>query len=151
MTQIMFETFNVPQYYVAIQSVLSLYASGRTIGIVLDSGKTCTYTVPIYEGFALPHAVIRQDYGGKNITEYLNKLLTIRGCSFTTTAEKDIVNHMKEQLTYIALDYKNELIECKNENVCAHNEREYYLPDERSIIINEERFKCMDALFDPVN
>ncbi|KAJ7022677.1 hypothetical protein C8F04DRAFT_1310439, partial [Mycena alexandri] len=38
MTQIMFETFNVPAFYISIQAVLSLYASGRTTGIVLDSG-----------------------------------------------------------------------------------------------------------------
>jgi len=57
MTEIMFETFNVPSLYVACQAVLSLYSTGRTTGLVLDSGEGVTSTVPIYEGYALPHAI----------------------------------------------------------------------------------------------
>ncbi|GER38772.1 actin [Striga asiatica] len=63
-TQIMFETFNVPSMYVAIQPVLSLYASGRKTGIVLDSGFQKSHAVPIYEGYALPHAVLRLGLAG---------------------------------------------------------------------------------------
>lgn len=65
MTEIMFETFNVPSMYLAIQSVLALYSTGRTTGVVLDSGDGLTSSVPIYEGYAMPLAIQRNDFAGQ--------------------------------------------------------------------------------------
>jgi actin-related protein len=61
----MFETFNVPSMYLAIQSVLALYATSRTTGCVLDCGDGLTSAVPIYEGYALPLSIERNDFGGR--------------------------------------------------------------------------------------
>jgi len=144
MTQIMFETFNVPAMYVAIQAVLSLYSAGRTTGIVVDSGDGVTHTAPIYEGFSIPHAVSKVAIAGRDLTTFLAKLLLERSYKFTSSAELEIVRDIKEKLCFVALDYEEAL---KKSYSSSEFEKNYEMPDGKIITIGNERFVAPELFF----
>ena len=122
----MFDTFGVNGLYVAIQAVLSLYSAGKFTGIVCDSGDGVTHLVPIFDGYALPHSILRVNLAGRDLTDYLMKILSERGLHLTTSAEKEIVKDIKEKLSYVALDFEEELAGAKNGTV---KEVQYEMPD----------------------
>lgn len=146
MTTIMFETFNTPGIYISIQAVLSLYSAGKTTGIVMDAGDGVTHFVPIYEGYSFPHAIMRINLAGRDLTEYLLKILSERGHHLTTSAEQEIVKDIKEKLTYVAFDYEAELKEAEKSN---SKDAQYEMPDGQMITIGSERFRCPEVLFKP--
>ncbi|KAI6649634.1 actin [Oopsacas minuta] len=135
--EIMFETFNIPSLYIAKQPVLSLYASGRTTGIVYDSGYNASHTVPIFEGNTLTHAINTADISGRDVTEHLIQLLTKRGILLGGHNTCDI----KEKACYVALDYKLELKGVTNTN--------YELPDGEIVTLGNEIFTSPEILFNP--
>ena len=146
MTQCMFENFQVPALYINIQAVLSLYASGRTTGVVMDSGDGVTHTVPIFEGYAMPHAMLRLNLAGKDLTHYLQRILCQRGYSFISSAEKEIVRELKEKSCYIAQDFESEYEKSQKTDECIE---QHELPDGSIMTINDERFRAPEVLFRP--
>ena len=144
--QIMFETFNTPAMYVAIQAVLALYASGRTTGIVLDSGDGVSHTVPIYEGYALPHAIQKTYLGGQDITAFMRKLLNDTIHFTTLPMDTKVACDIKEKLCYVAQDYEREC-ELSAQSSCL--EKTYTLPDGNEITVGNECFQVPEVMFKP--
>jgi actin-related protein len=147
MTSIMFETFQAKNVYVALQAVMSLYAAGRTTGLVCDSGDDFSHTTPVFEGYSIPHAVEKTEIAGRILTEYMQRLLLKNGESLTSSAELEIVRDIKEKLCYVAENYE---AQHKAAQTSSDEDKAYVMPDKRVITIPATvRMTCPELLFKP--
>ncbi|XP_007947518.1 actin-like [Orycteropus afer afer] len=142
-SEIMFETFNVPALYLANQGVLSLYASGRTTGTTIESGEGMTYFVPITDGCPLHQSTMQLDVAGQDLTLHFLQLLTNSGHQFVSSADQECARDVKEKSCYVALDFEKELAKAESPAF----KRTYQLPDGQELDIGKERFVCPEALF----
>lgn len=145
MVEIMFECFSVPFTYVAMQAVLALYAAGRSTGVVFDSGDGVSHSVPVFEGYCLPHAVQRFPLAGRDVTMNLIKLLQEQGVCMRTTAEMEIAREMKEKCCFVPLNYEAEL----SQGGSSCKEMHYTMPDGKIVTLCTERFRAPEILFKP--
>lgn len=168
MCQTLFETFNVPCLYVAVQAVLSVYALGRTTGVVVDSGDGVTHVVPVYQGFSLPTTIKRMDVAGRDVTE--NLALNMRlmlGVNLSTSSELDLVRSIKEKCCYVSnnpardeklysgMSYTNYLSQAASTAGTENYEGKelftsYKLPDGHDLQLGVERFRAPEILFNPL-
>ncbi|XP_071948528.1 alpha-centractin [Antedon mediterranea] len=140
--EVFFETFNVPALFISMQAVLSLYATGRTTGVVLDTGDGVTHAVPIYEGFAMPHSIMRVDIAGRDVTRYLQLLLRKEGMNFRTSAELEIVKTIKERACYLSSN-------AIKEETSETEKTVYTLPDGSTVEVGAAKFRAPELLFRP--
>jgi actin len=145
MIEVFFENYQVPSFYVSIQAMLGLYSTGRTSGLVYDSGDGVTHMVPIFEGFSIKHAVKRLDLAGRDLTDFLMDILRESGVTMEGSAEYDITSNMKEKC-YVALDYQAELAAFEKDK---SKEIDYELPDGSKIVLGTQQFQCPELLFNP--
>ena len=150
MCEVMFETFKTPMFSVSLGGVLGIYALGRVSSMILDVGHEVSHVLPIYESFTFKSAINKLNFGGKDLTDYLQCMLNKKHGenSFTSDSDKEIVREIKEKLCYTATDFDKE-IERSNSNESSAIERKYKLPDGRYITVGSERFLCPEGLFQP--
>ncbi|XP_032992761.1 actin-like protein 9 [Lacerta agilis] len=143
LVEVVFESLNSPGMYVAYQSVLSVYAHGKISGLVVDTGHATSHTVPVHQGYNLPHATERMDIAGANMTSFLMDLLRNMGHYFDERMW-DVIDDMKQKCCYVAFDFETEWNRPKRDYVA-----DYQLPDGQIISLGKERFQCTEMLFSP--
>ena len=157
LAEVFFESFRVPALFLAPPAVLSLYASGRTTGVVLDVGEGVTHCIPVYEGYALPHSIVRSDVAGMDVTARLQLLLRKSGIAFSTTAESDFCSVMKEEVCYVSnvpsgyndVDYFIDERATAGAGGDAPSRAQYQLPDGQVVDLSHERHRSSEVLFQP--
>lgn len=122
----MFEEYGFSQVNVSIQAMLTLYAQGLFTGVVVDTGDGVSHVVPVYEGFVPENLIARLNVAGRHITNYLIKLLLLRGYAFNRTADFETVRQIKEKFCYVAYDIDQERRLAQETTVL---EESYTLPD----------------------
>jgi centractin len=154
----LFENLSAPAIFFGSQPILSLFSTSNTNGIILESGEGVTQSCVVYEGYSIPNSFIRNNYGGRDVTEYFKILLKRQGYNFNTSSEFEIVRKMKEEICFTAINSTSnnplsnmsnniEISNNKNKNEISGNT--YNLPDGNSIKIGEEKSLAPEILFNP--
>ena len=142
---VLFDTLGVPALFFGSQPILSLYATSFRSGIILETGDGITQCCAVYEGFSIPQSFIRYDFGGKNVTEFLQTQLRRSGYNFNTTSEFEIVKKIKETMCYALLSN----VGGDDKKIGETGQTQYNLPDGNIVLLKDEKVLGPEILFNP--
>lgn len=146
MVEIMFEKYGFAGVNVSVQAILALNSRGLQSGFVVDSGDGVTHLVPVTEGYLEPALVQRVNLAGRHVTEQLMKLLVGQGHPLNSTTDFETVREVKQKLCYVAYDPEAEKKLARETTLV---DRQYVLPDSRTMRVGAERFMAPEILFNP--
>uniref|UniRef100_A0A3P9AFN4 Actin-related protein 3 n=1 Tax=Esox lucius TaxID=8010 RepID=A0A3P9AFN4_ESOLU len=114
--EIMFESFNIPGLYIAVQAVLALAASWtsrlvgeRTLtGTVIDSGDGVTHVIPVAEGYVIGSCIKHIPIAGRDITYFTQQLLREREGGTPPEQSLETAKAIKERYSYVCPDLVKE-------------------------------------------
>ncbi|XP_057811079.1 actin-related protein 3-like isoform X1 [Salvia miltiorrhiza] len=111
--EIMFETFNVPGLYIAVQPVLALAAGYTTskcemTGVVVDVGDGATHVVPVADGYVIGSSIKSIPISGKDVTRFIQQLMRERGEHVPPEDSFDVARRVKEMYCYTCSDIVKE-------------------------------------------
>lgn len=129
---------------------LSLYATDRTKGLVINCGEGVTQIVPVEEGCVVRNAVTTLPLAGCDLSEYMQRMLVERCYDDQfgngSQTECKIAGDMKDNYSYVALDFEEEIAKAATKSSL---EKSYEMQDGQIITISNDCFRYMEALFKP--
>ena len=143
MTELLFEKFETPAYFVGTDAVLSVYSAGRTSSMFLDCGYGLTSAMLVHEGFIYPTTLQMLSVGGQDLSTYLCELLRDKGALDAAPSAITVANDIKERHARVAVDYAQASFQERGKTGA------YVLPDGTAIPLQSEPLRCAEALFQP--
>ncbi|KAK2708314.1 hypothetical protein QYM36_014054 [Artemia franciscana] len=158
--EIMFESFNVPGLYIAVQAVLALAASWtsrpvgeRTLtGVVIDSGDGVTHVIPVADGYVIGSCIKHIPIAGRNITSFIQSLLRERETGIPPEQSLETAKAVKEKYCYICPDIAKEFAKYDSDPgkwIKLHKSMNQITKKPFSFDVGYERFLGPEIFFHP--
>lgn len=149
LAEIFFENQNTQYLFFGTQSVLSLFAHGKSDGIVLESGEGVTQVASVFNGYKIENAFEQIAFGGSDVSMYLKFLFKRNGVLVNSSSEDCIFSEMKKHACQVNRTGIQSVDSSKSEQLQTSPEINYSLPDGSQIKLKNERFLAGEVLFNP--